>query len=142
MRRRHDTGKGDCIIAAIGQPPRSKVGLGHCRSIEKRQPMQIGQGVGNVVIRRIDKRIPYMTYPSTRDKFAPSHGDMAGASLTQHDLDAEPDGTHQAGGDDRDHSLEGIALRLFHALSPAPQMLEVGSELFPVIVFDPVRGQD
>lgn len=54
MRGRHRTGKGDRVITAISEPPHAKIELGHRRGIEKRQLVQIGQGVDNVVIRRID----------------------------------------------------------------------------------------
>ncbi|MCK1494987.1 hypothetical protein IVB14_32430 [Bradyrhizobium sp. 180] len=79
-----------------------------------------------------------MAYPSVRSDLDPSCGDVAAveASLAQHDLDADPDGPHQTGGDHRDYDLECIALRLLHALPPSPQMLEVRPELFPIVILN------
>src|SRR5467141_1668968 len=46
-------------------------------------------------------------------------------SFAEHDLDAEPHRSDKAGDDNGNDGLECIALRLFDALAPAPQMLKV-----------------
>ena len=66
----------------------------------------------------------------------------AADSFAEHDLGPEPDRTDQAGADDGDDGLESIALNLFDALSPTPQMLEIGALLAPWLFLDPERGQD
>ena len=48
----------------------------------------------------------------------------------------------QTGDDDGDRGLESIALSLLDALSPSPQMLEIGAQLTPISVFNSERRQD
>jgi hypothetical protein len=50
-------------------------------------------------------------------------------SLSEHDLDAEPDRPEQSRDDDGDHRLERVALRLLDALAPAAQVLEIRPQL-------------
>jgi hypothetical protein len=46
-------------------------------------------------------------------------------SFAERRLDAEPHGPDEAGYDQPDDRLEGVALRLLHASAPAPQMLKI-----------------
>jgi hypothetical protein len=54
VRRRDNSGKRHRVIIVIGKPPSSKLELRNARAIEKRQPMQVGEGVHNIVIVRVD----------------------------------------------------------------------------------------
>ena len=89
MGGRHNACEGDGIITAIGKPPCPEIEIRHGRRIEERQPMQISQGLGNVIIGCIDHTnfvhcIAHSSHPTR-------------SSLAQHDLHTEPDGPHQAG---------------------------------------------
>ena len=57
-------------------------------------------------------------------------------SLAQHDLHAQPDRTDETRGDNGHNRLEGIALRLLDALAPSSQVLEVGTQLSAILLFD------
>jgi len=58
--------------------------------------------------------------------------DRSTGSFAEHDLDAEPCRTDQSGHDHGDDGLECIALRLFDALTPTPQMLKIGAHFLPI----------
>lgn len=104
--------------------------------------MQIGQCVGDIVFRCIHiansiHKIGPLKIGVTADGACRRLKHL----LAQHDLDAEPNGTHQAGRYNRNHGLESVTLGLFHTFPPAPQVLEVGPELPPVIVFNSKGSQ-
>jgi hypothetical protein len=88
--------------------------------------VQIGQDAGNVIFRRIDIRILYMERLIGKVPILVGRGGSVTAmriSLAQYHLDTEPNDSHQAGGDHRNHGLESVTLRLLHVFSPPPQVL-------------------
>ena len=58
MRRRHDTGKGNRYRFAIRQPPVAPVEWRNRRAAEERQTVQVRQGVGDVLVLRVDLADP------------------------------------------------------------------------------------
>jgi hypothetical protein len=74
--------------------------------------------------------------------FAASTAEHPCASLAEHDLDTEPDCSEKARDDNADDCLEGVALSLLDALAPAPQMLEISTQLSAILFFHAERGEN
>jgi hypothetical protein len=47
----------------------------------------------------------------------------------------------EPGDNDRDNCLESVTLRLLDALTPTPQVLEIGSKLSSILLLDAERSQ-
>ncbi len=67
MRRRQHAGEGDSITIVIGKPPRSQLELRQGGAIEKRQPMQISEGLGNLIVLCINDTNSVHRMPHTPD---------------------------------------------------------------------------
>src|SRR5260370_34602340 len=89
--------------------------------------------------------IPYLGQPSTGSLSlrgrAHALNDRPTGSFAEHDLDAEPCRTDQSGHDHGDDGLECIALRLFDALTPPPQMLKIGAHFLRIRLLNSERRQ-
>ena len=65
-----------------------------------------------------------------------------GRLLSESGFDAQPNRSEKTRGNDGDHRLKRITLRLLDASSPSPQVLEIGAQLASISLFKAERSQD
>ena len=97
----------------VCKPPMSALEIRQWRAMKKRQAMEICKRLRDILVAAIGLSDPVHQPVHTVSSFA------------EHDLDAKPNRADKPGDDHGNDGLEGVALRLLYALSPAPQMLKV-----------------